>query len=207
MTTPQEKPQHSLTIFPDLHFLIDVENGKVQVTLTISAITRISYNGEIDETKHSRPHFSAVISMPSKEAAQAWVRRVSSTFLEELHEPLMIAAYDHLGIVGNFLLNEMGIESVDVAAYIDEQAKFRARDTKRSLELSLVGKFSPWTKTDLERALRQVLLPLPKEKRTQAAAARKLQETFPDQAPKNGESLRQLMYRLGVDWKRLKNVK
>jgi len=207
MTTPQEKPRHSITIFPDLHFLIDVANGKVAVTLTVSSTTRVEYNGEVQETKHSKPFFSTVIAMPSKEAAQEWVRRVSSSFFEELYEPLMITAYDHIGIIGNYLLNEMGIESVDVAAYIDEQAKFRARDTKRSLELSLVGKFSPWTKTDLERALRQVLLPLPKEKRTQTTAAKKLRETFGERAPKNGESLRQLMYRLGVDWKRLKNVK
>lgn len=207
MTTPQEKPRTSITIFPDLRFLIDVANGKVQVTLIVSATTRVEYNGQVQETTHDKPDFSTVIAMPSKEAAQEWVRRVSRSFLEELYEPLILTTYDHLGVVGNFLLNEMGIESVDVAAYIDEQAKFRARDTKRALELSLVGKFSPWTKTDLERALRQVLSPLPKELRTQAAAAKKLREIFPDHAPKNGESLRQLMYRLGVDWKHLKNVK
>jgi hypothetical protein len=60
-----------------------------------------------------------------------------------------------------------------------------------------------WTKDDLERAVRELLKPLPSHERSYAKAAKEMKKIFPERAPASGESLRKLCERLDVDLGRL----
>ena len=56
-----------------------------------------------------------------------------------------------------------------------------------------------WTKAELQKAVRDVLKPLPPDERRWARAAEELKRREPERAPATGEALRKLCERLGVD--------
>jgi hypothetical protein len=67
------------------------------------------------------------------------------------------------------------------------------------------GQPSQWNKVELEQAVRKALDLLPdRNRRTLQTVSNLLKEAYPKKAPPTASALKQLMLRLGVDWKALK---
>jgi len=195
----------SLTFKPDY----DTETITIDLYLLAVTIGGSDKEGKPAEETHKRTVSTSLpmATFPNEAALTEWAQKVCNEYSKTVSEMMMISAADQFALVGNVLLAGMGFEAIDLKTYVDEAARFRAKDTKEVLGLSVVGKYSAWKKNDLERVLRQILVKLPRECRTKKKAAEKLREKYPDIAPKNGASLHQLMRRLEIDWMRLKSVK
>ncbi len=191
-------------------FTADHDKQEVRLDLNASTILRAERDGEELTKEKGKMRGSSSVPMttfPNEAAAKKWVGHVYKSFFETFPERMTLLAADHLELVCNFLLNEYGFEKVDVREFIDSRAKYRARELKRVLKLSVVGNFSAWTRTDLARAVRAAILRLRKDgsKVTLASVARKLKATHGDAAPKSGDALGVLLTRNKLKWTEMKN--
>jgi hypothetical protein len=210
MSKKEKSVTRSITIFPDVMFTADYDSQELRVDFDASTILRIKHSAGEATEERGKMHGSSSVPMgtfPDEETAQKWAAHVYKSFYETFPEWMTLLASDHLELVCGYLLNQYGFEKIDVKQFIDERAKFRARELKRLLHLSVVGNFSAWTRTELARAVRSAIVKLKKEssKVTQDAVADKLKETHGEIAPKNGEALGALLKRNTLDWMKIKN--
>jgi hypothetical protein len=208
VTKKAESQTISLTITPELRAHADGE--AVKISLSLATVLKVEADGKT--LKEDRESLDGSMPMPlwmfrGKEELEEFWKRVLRAFYETLPVHLMIAAGDHVQLVANFILAETHPEEIALKEYIDERAKYRARELKRILKLSVVGNFSAWTRTNLARSVRTAIISLRRErsKVTQEAVANKLKEAHGDIAPKSGEALGALLIRNELKWNELKN--
>ncbi len=208
MTKDAESNTITLTIFPELRLKADGEEATVN--LAVSTVLKVDNSGktlrEDKESVEAKVDFR-IGMFENEEALWDWWSRLRGLFYETLPATLIVATGDHLHLVGNAVLAETHPEEIGLKEFIEEQAKYRARELKRILRLSVVGNFSAWTRTDLARAVRVAVVKLKKEraKVTLDAVAKKLKETHGEIAPNTGEALGVLLRRKKLKWGDIKN--
>jgi hypothetical protein len=198
-----------------LTFLLNYDTEMVEIRLDVRAVSR--WESPPQSEAVGEPFTRNVkIELPmsqfqNEQHVREYCAHLSKSYHETLDEYLVIESIAHLQLVGNFLLHSMGIEKIDLGTFIDEAAKFRARDTKRALRLTQRGQPREWTAVDLTRAVRVALDKLGKTRLfTLAEVAKRLREDHGERAPKvgpkgrEGDSLGKLLAALGVDWKGLR---
>ena len=136
-----------------------------------------------------------------------WFKTAFQTFIFHLPRTLRDEASLSFRDQANATLHNLKVERIDMNDVVDDHVRDTADRVKDTLGLSQMGQPSQWTKLRLSQAIRREVARMPKEKRTLENVVRRLQSTYPDQAPASSESLRKLIARFELDWKKLRRGK
>jgi hypothetical protein len=108
-------------------------------------------------------------------------------------------------VVGNRALIETGLAPFDKKGILNTYISLTEKLMRERLGIE-AGRPSKWATQDLSQAILDAMLTLKAGQRTYDRVAKKLQETHPDRAPKNGESLRKTVCHLSIDWMTIKKM-
>jgi hypothetical protein len=117
-----------------------------------------------------------------------------------LTEELYLCFVDAL----NLSANDSGVERVDAKLIIDQHLRKTEERLKKTLGAGTAGRKSQWTALQLTRAIKRALRALDAGEWTYDRVAEKLREFDSDTAPSSGGALRQMIIRLGLNWKQIK---
>ncbi len=167
-------------------------------------------SGDVDTKKLEKVKlFEVPVSgFKSDEHLIEWAAEVALTFQTFAASALAHETLEHLSDVVYYISFQMGITSEKYSEIIKARLEEKERFLKHRFDMSGIGqgKRSEWTELTLSIALRRAIASLtPNEPKTLDKVANKLKKLYPMEAPKNGESLRKLIDRLGVDWKSIKS--
>jgi len=142
---------------------------------------------------------------PDDELRDEWIETTKRNFYRLFTLCLTDEASLFLGDVGNFYLVKMGLDRATNRELYDMHMKATEKRLRSFFGMRGKGRRSRWTKVELAREVTATLRGLLPRQRTLAGTATKLKEKFKtredaDKIPPNGEALRQLLKRFGLDW-------
>jgi hypothetical protein len=178
-------------------------NGTTPITSFTHTVDYAAELTDVHDQEGLRQVFRVVLRVDGREVA-SYVRSVSIEKEKDLPEKLATSRFEgELCIANKYLskqLNNYFQEELEKhAPVVDLYTEHSKRRRKR-------GRPSAWTKDTLTEAIVSALCNLPRPKdRTQEQVAELLKVSHGKQAPASGEALHELLDRLGMDWKALKN--
>jgi len=181
-----------------------------EITSTLTVIRRDTHDGEPYEQQlaERRDKMGAPATVFSDEQQfLRWSKTAFHTFYFHLPRTLLDESILSFRDQANATLNNLKFERIDMKDVVDDHVRDTADRVKDTLGLPRMGQASQWTKLRLSQAIRREVASMPKEDRTLEHVARRLQSTYPDQAPASSESLRKLIARFELDWKELRSGK
>ncbi len=137
--------------------------------------------------------------------ARAWANRFreifNNVFQDSVVQALKLSFHDAMGLA----LIEHGLAPFGKKEILRDHLGIVDKTLRARFGLA-PGRPAQWTATELARAISEAISSLPPARRTYDKVTEKLQEKFPDKAPKTGESLRKTVRLLGIDWKQAKKI-
>jgi len=142
---------------------------------------------------------------PDDAKRDKWIEATKRNLDRWLIDVMREEARLFLGDVGNICLVELGLDRATKRELYDMHMKATEKRLRVLFGMRGKGRRSRWTKVELAREVTAALRGLPVRRRTLDGAAASLKEKFKaredaDKIPPNGEALRQLLKRLGLDW-------
>jgi hypothetical protein len=186
---------------------VRVKNEDGVVTITVYCESSGDLKAPAPEVEVASIPFSA---FRDTEHFHEWAKEVYEVFRRNAAALLMSQITQTYFDVSNFRLG------VDPAEVVKMHVRRNSKFLRKGFGLRWrTGNFSPWTKTELLRAVKIALGEIPKDERLTfdraAVAMRKIEErTVREEdrrAPPSGEALRKLLGSLKVDWATLKQEK
>jgi hypothetical protein len=142
---------------------------------------------------------------PDDEKRDKWIEATKRNLYHWLIDVMREEARLFLGDVGNICLVKLGLDRATKRELYDMHMKATEKRLRVLFGMQGKGRRSRWTKVELAREVTASLRSLPVRRRTLDGAAASLKEKFKaredaDKIPPNGEALRQLLKRFGLDW-------
>jgi len=186
-------------------------NGEAFIRLNMTEIVREGAGFREFDITHQTIYSIPAKVFPNKEARQEWAGKVMDAFREKLSYTTIAEAGLLLADSSNYFLDLMGYDRTPKKEMVEQHLV--ATRKRVSGFLGARGQRSPWSKAELELAMRRTLATLKKENPSlraptldQVADVLRVMEDgkYKDKAPVSGEALGALLRRFKIDWQKLK---